>query len=84
MSGEQAEMKEAMKMMQQMMKGEGKASATRQPADEGGDLKITRYVTSISRGALSDALFEVPKGYKQDHAVDASDDEGDGRRALSA
>ena len=59
---QQAAMKEAMEMMRQMMKGEGEA-AEEQPADEGAGLKITRYVTAISKGAVSDALFEIPKGY---------------------
>jgi hypothetical protein len=59
---DQAKAQEAMKMMRKMMKGKGQAPAEEQ-ADEGAGLKITRYVTAISKGGLSGALFEVPKGY---------------------
>jgi hypothetical protein len=62
---QQAQMKEAMKMIQQMKKGQGKAPAAEPAEDDSGSIKITREVTAISRGALGDGLFEVPKGYKK-------------------
>jgi hypothetical protein len=62
---DQAEMKEAMKMVQQMMKQQGKASGDEPAGDDSGDIKVTRQVTSISRGVLGDGLFDVPKGYKK-------------------
>jgi hypothetical protein len=59
---EQAEMKAAMKMMQEMMKNQGEAPA--EPTESSGDqIRMTRYVTSISKSALGDGMFEVPKGY---------------------
>ena len=64
-AGDQDEMKEAMKAMQQYMKSKGKAPAEEPKGTESDNLKITREVVSISKGALSDALFEVPKGYKK-------------------
>jgi hypothetical protein len=63
---DQAEMKAAMKMMQQMMEsqGEGEGQAGAEGAGTSGDqIRMTRYVTSISKGALGDAMFEIPKGY---------------------
>lgn len=64
---EKAQMKEAMKMMQEMMKGKGQpAGETEAGAEDAVDgIKVTRYVTSITKGSLSDALFEIPKGYKK-------------------
>jgi len=62
---QQAQMKEAMKMIQQMRKGQGKAPAAEPAGDESGSIKITREVTAISRGSLGDGLFEVPKGYRK-------------------
>ena len=65
---QQAEMKEAMKMVQQMMKQQGKASGDapeESAADDSGAIKVTRQVTSITKGAIGDGLFEVPKGYKK-------------------
>jgi len=59
---QQAEMKEAMQMMRKMMKGKDQAPAEGS-ADEGAGLKVTRYVTSISKSGLSDGLFEIPSGY---------------------
>jgi hypothetical protein len=62
---DQAEMKEAMRMVQQIMKQQGTAAGDEPAGDESGDIRVTRQVTSISRGALGDGLFEVPKGYKK-------------------
>jgi hypothetical protein len=62
---QQAQMKEAMKMIQQMRKGQGKAPAAESAESDSGAMKITREVTAISRGALADGLFEVPKGYRK-------------------
>jgi hypothetical protein len=62
---QQAEMKEAMAMMRKMMKGKGEAPKEEPAADEGAGLKITRYVTAISKGGLGDGLFEVPTGYSK-------------------
>jgi len=62
---DQAEVKEAMRMVQQMMKQQGKASDDEPAADDSGDIKVIRQVISISRGALSDGLFEVPGGYRK-------------------
>jgi len=64
-AGDQDEMKEAMKAMQQYMKSKGKAPAEEPKGTESDNLKITREVVSISKGVLSDALFEVPRGYKK-------------------
>jgi hypothetical protein len=66
-TGEQeAEMKEAMKMMRQFMKGE----EAQEEAEEGEDvpanqMKITRETVSISVEDVDDSLFEIPEGYKQ-------------------
>ncbi|MFZ1948151.1 MAG: DUF4412 domain-containing protein [bacterium] len=70
---EQAEMKAAMKMMQQMMESQGEDQS--RAADEGdetsGDqIRMTRYVTSISKGALGDAMFEIPKGYTKTEGLE--------------
>jgi hypothetical protein len=62
---QQAKLKEAMKMMQQMNKGGTKAPAAAPEASDDNSIKITREVTSIGRSGLSDGLFEVPKGYKK-------------------
>jgi hypothetical protein len=62
---QQAQMKEAMKMIQQMRKGQGKAPAAESAESDSGAIKVTREVTAISKGALGDGLFEVPKGYKK-------------------
>jgi hypothetical protein len=62
---QQAKMKEAMKMIQQMGKGGTKAPAAAPEASDDNSIKITREVTSIARGGLADGLFEVPKGYKK-------------------
>jgi len=60
----QAEMQEAMKMLQQMRKGEG-APQAEAPSTPPNEIRVTRYVTSMSTGPLSDSLFEVPKSYRR-------------------
>jgi len=60
----QAEMQEALKMIQQMRKEKG-APQAEEPAAPATEILVTRYVTSMSTGPLSDALFEIPKGYRK-------------------
>ena len=59
---DRAEMQEAMKMMREMMKGQGQAAGADESA-AADEIKVTRYVTAITKGSLGDALFEVPEGY---------------------
>ena len=63
---EEAEMKAAMEMMKQYMRGgkEGKAEGQEGEADDSG-MKMTREITSISEKKLDDSLFEIPKGFKK-------------------
>jgi hypothetical protein len=66
-SGEEdAEMKEAMKMMQQMMKGEWEEE-TGEEAEEApaNQIKISRETVSISEEKVDASLFEIPEGYKE-------------------
>jgi Domain of unknown function (DUF4412) len=62
---QQAKTQEAMKMLKQVMKGQGKAPATESSESETNSIKVTREVTAISKGAVGDGLFEVPNGYKK-------------------
>jgi hypothetical protein len=63
---EEAEMKEAMQMMKQYMKGgEGEEAEEGEREAEDGGMKITREITSISEDKLDESLFEIPEGFKQ-------------------
>jgi hypothetical protein len=56
-------MQAAMQMMREMMKGQGQAAGEGEEGAGDDQIRITRYVTSITEGTLNDSLFEVPKGY---------------------
>lgn len=59
---EKAEMKAALQMMREMTKGQGQPAGDEESSDTD-EIKVTRYVTSVVKGSLSDSLFELPKGY---------------------
>ncbi len=61
---EQAEeMKNAMKMMKQYMKGMGKEVEGEEEEGGGHFMEIRREVISVEKTSLDDALFEIPKGF---------------------
>jgi hypothetical protein len=77
-AGQQAGMQEAMKMLQQMQKEKGAPAAGEEPSAAVNEVRVTRYVTQISKGPLADALFEVPKGYKKVEGLEGMFNPGPG------
>lgn len=75
---EKAEMRKAMEMMRQMTKGKGEPTGGEADA-ESSDIRMTRYVTSISKGSLTDSLFEVPRGYTKTQTLEGMFPSGQGR-----
>ena len=61
---QQAAMQEAMKMLEQTNK-EKAAPEAKGPSVAANEVRVTRYITSMSKGPLSDTLFEVPKSYRK-------------------
>lgn len=68
-SEQRAEMQQALEMMRQMMKGQGQA-ADGEESSAADEIRVTRYVTAITRGSLSDALFELPRGYTKAESLE--------------
>jgi hypothetical protein len=66
---EKAEMREAMKMVHEMTKGKGEPPGG-EVDTESDDIRMTRFVTSVSKGSLNDSLFEVPKGYTKTETLE--------------
>ncbi|HVP57421.1 MAG TPA: DUF4412 domain-containing protein [bacterium] len=62
---QQAKMQEAMKMLGRLKQGQGKAQGNEQAASGPSGMKFTYEVTGISKDAVADGVFEVPKGYKK-------------------
>jgi hypothetical protein len=59
-------MKEAMKMMREMMKGEGEEeTAEEDAAADPPTITIKREAISISKEKVDASLFEIPDGYKK-------------------
>jgi hypothetical protein len=62
--GQRAEMKEAMKMMREMMKGEGAEGEAEDEEDAASNtITIKREAISVSVEKLDDSLFETPEGW---------------------